>query len=470
MSQPPLCPCCFRNFVTNIINDDQQSIQSTGKLAYDKFRFCGSCSPSDIEQALAKKGATDRSVPPIVWPLTIQEIEDETQKILNDTNANLDGISALPLDQVTFDNTIAKLMTPPNYKTNPAVAACKFLQHCSTDPAIREAASKAGKALSASRVQGRMRQDVYLRVKAFSESTEYETLSDYQKHFVKASLQDFERAGLALSTEDGALLQQLLKEDAAVCAEYAQNLGTDATKIFLTPEELQGCGDDFIQDRLGKDEEGKCTITLKYPDIIPIGTNCEVAETRRLIMEAREGPNAYKNNLDLVAKGITLRKKIASLLGYPSWAEYICTKRMSGSYAAVDEFLSGLEAQLKEAGARDYQTLLELKKAHCEEIKSEFDGKLNAWDSGFYDNRLLKTKYGVDAEKIKEYFPLDHVVETTLSIYQELLGLTFSELPQGSYWSWHQEVRCFHVKDTASSEPVGFFYLDLHPREGKYGK
>ncbi len=449
---------------------DQHSPQSAENVANAKFRICGTCAPSDIEQALAKKGSQDRTVPPIVWLLTAKEIEEQTQKILDDTKANLDGIAALSLDQVTFDNTVAKLMTPPNYKTNPAVAACKFLQHCSTDPAIRDAASKAGKALSASRVQGRMRKDVYIRVKAFSESEENQTLSDYQKHFVKASLQDFERAGLALSEEDGAKLQDLLKEDAAVCSEYAQNLGTDTTKILLSPEELQGCGVDFINDRLGKDEVGKCTITLKYPDIIPIGTNCEVAETRRLVLEAREGSNAYKNNLDLVAKGIGLRKEIASLLGYPSWAEYICTKRMSGSYAAVDQFLCTLESQLKEGGAMNYQTLLELKRAHCEETQTKFDGKLNAWDSGFYDNRLLKTKYGVDAEKIREYFPLDHVVETTLSIYQELLGLTFTELPQGSYWSWHDEVRCFDVKDTESSETIGFFYLDLHPREGKYGK
>ena len=184
--------------------------------------------------------------------------------------------------------------------------------------------------------------------------------------------------------------------------------------------------------------------------------------------EAREGPTAYKNNLDLVAKGIQLRKQIAALLGYPSWAEYICTSRMSGSYQAVDDFLSNLQSKLESAGKEDYNTLLQLKEEHCKESVWEFDGKLNAWDTSFFGNCLLKTKYGVDSEKIKEYFPLDHVVETTLSIYQELLGLTFEELPKGTYWSWHKEVRCFRVKDTASGNPIGHFYLDLHPRQGKY--
>lgn len=433
------------------------------------WMMCGTCAPSDVEQALAKQAETSKEVPPIVWLLTPEAIESKTKEILEATKANLDAIGALPLEQVTFENTVAKLMTPPNYKTNPSIAACKFLQHCSTDPQIREAATKAGKEFSASRVEGRMRKDVYERVKAFSETEEAKELDDYRRHFLQASLKDFERAGLALSDEDGAKLKSLLEQDAAVCSEYGRNLGSDATKIFFSPEELDGCGEDFIKERLGKDEEGKCTITLKYPDIIPIGSNCTVSETRRRVSEAREGVKAYKNNLDLVAQGIQLRKEIASLLGFPSWAEYICSQRMSGSYKAVDDFLSSLEEKLKDAAQVDYKTLLGLKEQHLKENEQEFDGKLNAWDTGFYNNMLLKTKYGVDAEKIREYFPLDHVVETTLSIYQELLGLTFTELEAGTFWSWHKEVRCFDVKDTASGERIGHFYLDLHPREGKYG-
>lgn len=477
MSSKPLCPCCFEALSTSILQQDGGTSSSslTNDGGTNNFAICMRCEPSDVEKALAKKASSSDdansssiSVPPIVWLLTPAEIEQTTQSILAATTQNLDEIASTPLSEVTFENTVAKLMCPPNYKTNPQIASCKFLQHCSTDPEIREAASNAGKLFAKSRVTGRMRKDVYQRVLAFSKTDECQQLDDYKKHFVKASLQDFERAGLALNTTDAEKLQELLEEDSKVCAEYSKNLGMDATKLFFTPEELQGCTDDFIKERLDKDEKGKCTITLKYPDIIPIGSTCEIAETRRLVSNAREGENAYKNNLDLVAQGIQLRKQIATLLGYPSWAEYICTKRMSGSYKAVDDFLNDLQSKLGKAGKDDYNTLLQLKKDHCEKMGVDFDDKLNAWDTSFYGNQLLKSK-GVDAEKIREYFPLDHVVETTLKIYQELLGLTFSELSKGTFWSWHREVRCFHVKDTASDKAIGHFYLDLHPREGKYG-
>ena len=81
--------------------------------------------------------------------------------------------------------------------------------------------------------------------------------------------------------------------------------------------------------------------------------------------------------------------------------------------------------------------------------------------------QLLNTnKYGVDQNEIKEYFPLHKVVDGTLEIYQELLGLVFTEAT--AFEKWHDDVRLFSVRDGASGELIGHFYLDLHPRDGKY--
>ena len=35
--------------------------------------------------------------------------------------------------------------------------------------------------------------------------------------------------------------------------------------------------------------------------------------------------------------------------------------------------------------------------------------------------------------------------------------------------SWHEEVELFKVQDAESKDIMGYFYLDLHPRDGKYG-
>ena len=283
----PLCPCCQQAYASSILSGDAASAAPDDESEAPpvaRFLLCHSCAPSDVEKALATKYATDiasgmvdTDVPPIVWALTPSEIKSRTDAILEETRSNLDEVASVPLEDVTFANTVAKLMTPPNYKTNPSVCAVKFLQHCSTDADVRAAAQDAGKRLAASRVEGRMRKDVYERVRAFSQTEECASLGEYDSHFVRAALKDFERAGLALSDEDGAKLRALLERDAAICSEYGSNLGGDTTKLFFTPEELEGCGEEFIKERLGRDKEGMCTVTLKYPDIIPIG------ESRKLV-------------------------------------------------------------------------------------------------------------------------------------------------------------------------------------------
>ena len=92
---------------------------------------------------------------------------------------------------------------------------------------------------------------------------------------------------------------------------------------------------------------------------------------------------------------------------------------------------------------------------------------MQPWDSSFYTNVLKEKFYAIDEEKIKEYFPTDHVVNQTLEIYQELLGLKFTEIPNAVVW--HEEVTCYEVQDTASGESFGQFYLDLYPRDNKFG-
>ena len=67
--------------------------------------------------------------------------------------------------------------------------------------------------------------------------------------------------------------------------------------------------------------------------------------------------------------------------------------------------------------------------------------KIEAHDTSFYHELILKEEYGVDTEAIRQYFPLDHVVAVTLEIYQELLGLSFTEIPNDQFTCWHDEVR-----------------------------
>lgn len=93
-------------------------------------------------------------------------------------------------------------------------------------------------------------------------------------------------------------------------------------------------------------------------------------------------------------------------------------------------------------------------------------------DFRYYMERMEEHEYNINQEEIKEYFPIDVVTEKLLQLYQDLLGLEYEEMPlgdAGKEGAWHDTVQLYSVKDKESSSIIGYFYLDMHPREGKYG-
>lgn len=442
----------------------------------DRLAFTGSATfkppeSTDLCEMCVAVDDANHDVPPFQWPTSAAEIEAATKTTLADAEANLAAVSVA--DPPTFSTVIHPLMCAPNYKTNRLVCQAKFLQHASPDAAVREAAEEAGKSFAAFKAASRRNEAVFAKVQAFAATAECKALGVHDAHFVEALLSDFKRGGLALDAAGRAELQRLLDADAKACSKFGSNLASDATKLHFAPAELEGLPSEFIAERTSAD--GNVCLTLKYPDLIPVMGNCEVEATRKALQNARD--SAYANNLELVAEGVGYRKATAALLGYKSWAHFVIESRMAGTPETVLAFLAKVKTLADEGAKADLEALRLAKQSHLEgrgELAVGGRAEVQSWDGSFYTNLILKRDHGVDHEAVRAYFPLDHVVATTMEIYQELLGLSFKELPSGSFSRWHEEVRCFVVSeahaDAAGATPrVGHFYLDLHPREGKYG-
>ncbi|MDA8132428.1 MAG: Zn-dependent oligopeptidase, partial [Elusimicrobia bacterium] len=144
------------------------------------------------------------------------------------------------------------------------------------------------------------------------------------------------------------------------------------------------------------------------------------------------------------------------LLGYPTYADYVLDDRMAKNSANVFAFLRRTQDRLKRKGRKELRARLKL--------KGTGDKTLNAWETSYYNNLLKKTRYSIDHEKIKEYFPLETVLRGMFAAFGEVFGAKF--VPAGLP-VWHKDVRAFEVRNDDGSV-AAYFYMDLFPREGKY--
>lgn len=179
---------------------------------------------------------------------------------------------------------------------------------------------------------------------------------------------------------------------------------------------------------------------------------------------------------------MVLRAEAATMLGYKDHASVRIASKMAKTADTVNDFLSDLQSRLTEGGKAEAAHLLEYKKKDLEERGEAFDGNLYSWDVPYY-NRIMKEKeFSVDDVAISQFFPVNATFFAMLQVFQDILGLRFVELDEesrarisstgkGDDLLWHEEVRMFAVWDEEDlgGDFCGYLYIDLHPRDNKYG-
>lgn len=174
-------------------------------------------------------------------------------------------------------------------------------------------------------------------------------------------------------------------------------------------------------------------------------------------------------NVPVLDAVLATRRKIAKLLQYETWADYSTEVKMVKNAKNVIDFLDDLERRFRPVGERDCKELVQLK----QELEGADKAELAPWDWSYYGRLFVERTLDLDSTLVREHFPVDHVVETTLRIYQDMLGVEFvalsNDVEKGDVW--HPDVQRFAVWETDATDASGFIgytYLDLYPREDKY--
>jgi thimet oligopeptidase len=282
-------------------------------------------------------------------------------------------------------------------------------------------------------------------------------LDDAAARVLRLTLRDFRRAGVDQDEPTRARLRELGDRELVVDQEFGKNIRDDVRSISVTPEQLAGLPQDYI-DAHPVDADGRTTITTDYPDVIPFLTFALDADARRaLIVEFLN--RAWPVNDAVLQELLGLRAEHAKILGFDTWADFDAEVKMIGRGTAIGEFIDQIAAAAEESGRRDVAVLLGRLRADRPEADV-----VDRADSSFYKEVVRREHFEVDAQQVRRYFEFAKVRQGLLDVTGRLFGVSYVRVQDAA--SWHEDVAVYDVHLEGS--PLGRIYLDLHPREGKY--
>ncbi|XP_017344160.1 neurolysin, mitochondrial isoform X2 [Ictalurus punctatus] len=397
------------------------------------------------------------------WDLSPEQIRQRTEKLMQRVEHAYASVAAVDVEKVCYENTL-QVLAEAKLDYAASRHMLDFPQYVSPCKDVRSASTEADKRLSEFDVEMSMRSDVFHRLIALQERRCNDLLPE-SRRFMERLINLGSRNGLHLSADVQQEIKKLSKRMSELSIDFNQNVNEENTVLIFSSEELGGLAESYLNG-LERTEDGRYRVTLAYPHYFPLMKRCHVPETRRK-MEAAFNSRCKEVNTEILEQLIELRAKAAKLLGFSSHANYVLEMNMARNSNTVSHFLDELYEKLKPVGQKERQYLLSLKQAECQRRGLECDGQLHAWDLPYYMNQVEQVKFAVDKDKLLEYFPLEVVTEGLLGIYQDVLGLRFHQIQNPHVW--HESVKLYTVLDSTTGEEIGRFYLDLHPREGKYG-
>ena len=395
------------------------------------------------------------------YPKNADEVRSMTTRTLQEADEALRKLVAQDKRTLTFASTFGAFDAITGDVASFA-GRIETVAETSEDKAMRDLAREMAVRIEEWGIALDYREDIYLVLKAFAERAE--GLDAEEQRLVDFTLREYRRAGLTLPPEERREVEQRRKELSALEQQFAVNINEARAAIDFTAEELAGVPESLLNSPGVKQADGKYRVLANVTwQAMAVFENATNAQTRHRLYVARN-TLAKESNIPVLAKLVNLRADIARRLGYATWADYRTETRMAKNAAAALEFEEDLVKGLEPKYTAELETLRQLKVKET----GDRDAQLGPWDADvrYYTNQLKKERYAVDAEELRVYFPYQRTLEGMFNIYQRIFGLKFTEVEPP--YAWTGGMQLFVVADAKSGIPIGSFYLDMFPREGKF--
>lgn len=366
----------------------------------------------------------------------------------------------------TFDNTIVALERS-GADLDRVLNVFYPLLSALSDDEMMELSTKITPRLSDYSTAISLNEPLWKRIKTVWDGREALNLAPEDSMLLYRTYKSFARNGALLEGKDRETYQQLSSRLSELTNTFGQNVLREVNtyEIWLGADDLDGLPESSVEAAAlaakEKGREGEYLFTLDQPvymAFMKYSSRPDLREKMYRLYTGRNTKGEY-NNLPVMQEIAETRLKLANLLGYDTYADYVLEETMAGSKEKVYQLLHSLRDAYRPAQQREF--------AELTEFASQAEGKpmeLKPWDYSYWSNKLRQAKYSYDEEALRPYFELNNVIGGVFGLATKLYGLTFKQNPDIPVY--HPDVTAYDVIDRDGSY-LGVIYTDFFPRASK---
>lgn len=331
-----------------------------------------------------------------------------------------------------------------------------FLQYVATSKELRDAAQACSLRWSEFFSSLLQNGKLYKALKAVP------TRDAVDREFKRVTMADFEAGGVSLPPAKQARAKQILDQLTALDQAFNKNIRDAGIKVLFTEAELKGVPE-AVWKSAPREADGRVVLGVANPVVSSVLRTAESPEARERMWWAKtnEGGQA---NIDLLAQIAQLRHELAGLFGYDNYVDFKLRNRMAHDAKTVWKFLDEVKDTVNASDRADMDVLRQAKSKALgtDRAKTEF----KPWDASFYAEIVRRERYQVDQEAFRQYFPSEQALAFVMRVIEKTMGVRYTLIDQAA---WAPGVKAYKVSDAASGQAIAQLYVDLYPREGKYG-
>ncbi|QEM83364.1 oligopeptidase A [Halomonas binhaiensis] len=401
-----------------------------------------------------------------------EHVEAAVDTLLAELRQGVEALVTRAEQETPRWETLAAPLEALNDRLSQAWSPVSHLNSTMSSPELREAHDGCLQKLSEYSTWLGQHEGLCQAWQALKDGPAWADLDEAQRRTIDNALRDFRLAGVSLPAEKKQRAAELRSRLSTLASTFSNQLldATQAWSLDLEDDQrLEGLPESALAT-LAANAEAKglsgYRLTLDFPSFYPVVSYANDRELRREVYTAfvtrasDQGPNAGEyDNAPIMVETLRLRRELAELLGFDSYADYSLATKMAEGPEQVLGFLDDLAARALSQGKQEFT---ELEAFARDELGL---GDIQPWDIGYASEKLREARYAISQEQLRPYFPAPKAVNGLFAVVERLYGVQVEE--DTTTPTYHPDVRFYRLLENGT--PIAGFYLDLYAREGKRG-